>query len=160
MACLWITEVIHVLVRCVQLKELLLLPKVCVKIQETQLVTEHNNLIFNSNFKNKPSDGRPSDLGPMSDHIYQTSYKFIEVVSELEESVLDNLEIKKIDIDPVFRNKSLCERFYGASLSHLIDNERIDKRKAWILKLRIGKPVSKCMRVCSLHFAEEDSFYR
>ncbi|KAJ8956939.1 hypothetical protein NQ318_014358 [Aromia moschata] len=32
----------------------------------------------------------------------------------------------------------------------------IDKRKAWILKLRIGKPVSKFMRVCSLHFAEED----
>ncbi|KAJ8941418.1 hypothetical protein NQ318_010168, partial [Aromia moschata] len=38
--------------------------------------------------------------------------------------------------------------------------ERIDKRKAWILKLRIGKPVSKFMRVCSLHFAEEDYFYR
>ncbi|KAJ8937844.1 hypothetical protein NQ318_022262 [Aromia moschata] len=27
LACLWITEVIHVLVRCAQLKELLLLPK-------------------------------------------------------------------------------------------------------------------------------------
>ncbi|KAJ8947581.1 hypothetical protein NQ318_010093 [Aromia moschata] len=37
---------------------------------------------------------------------------------------------------------------------------RIDKRKAWILKLRIRKPVSKFMRVCSLHFAEEDYFYR
>ncbi|KAJ8942189.1 hypothetical protein NQ318_009208 [Aromia moschata] len=35
LACLWITEVIHVLVRCAQLKELLLLPKVCVKTQET-----------------------------------------------------------------------------------------------------------------------------
>ncbi|KAJ8942108.1 hypothetical protein NQ318_000703 [Aromia moschata] len=34
------------------------------------------------------------------------------------------------------------------------------KRKAWILKLRIGKPVSKFRRVCSLHFAEEDYFYR
>ncbi|KAJ8946062.1 hypothetical protein NQ318_009187 [Aromia moschata] len=45
LACLWITEVIHVLVRCAQLKELLLLPKVCVKTQEPQLVTEHNNLI-------------------------------------------------------------------------------------------------------------------
>ncbi|KAJ8940688.1 hypothetical protein NQ318_017661 [Aromia moschata] len=33
------------LVRCAQLKELLLLPKVCVKTQEPQLVTEHNNLI-------------------------------------------------------------------------------------------------------------------
>ncbi|KAJ8943431.1 hypothetical protein NQ318_020682, partial [Aromia moschata] len=32
--------------------------------------------------------------------------------------------------------------------------------QAWILKLRIGKPVSKFMRVCSLHFAEEDYFYR
>ncbi|KAJ8951983.1 hypothetical protein NQ318_010728 [Aromia moschata] len=38
--------------------------------------------------------------------------------------------------------------------------ERIDRRKAWILNLRIGKPVSKIMRVCSLHFAEEDYFYR
>ncbi|KAJ8949285.1 hypothetical protein NQ318_006708, partial [Aromia moschata] len=37
---------------------------------------------------------------------------------------------------------------------------RIDKRKAWILKLRIRQPVSKFMRVCSLHFAEEDYFYR
>ncbi|KAJ8954779.1 hypothetical protein NQ318_014889 [Aromia moschata] len=45
LACLWITEVIRVLVRCAQLKELLLLPKVCVKTQEPQLVTEHNNLI-------------------------------------------------------------------------------------------------------------------
>ncbi|KAJ8958897.1 hypothetical protein NQ318_019665 [Aromia moschata] len=43
LACLWITEVIHVLVRCAQLKELLLLPKVCVKTQEPQLVTEHNS---------------------------------------------------------------------------------------------------------------------
>ncbi|KAJ8934022.1 hypothetical protein NQ318_007115 [Aromia moschata] len=38
--------------------------------------------------------------------------------------------------------------------------ERIDKRKAWIIKLRIGKPVRKLMRVCSLHLAEEDYFYR
>ncbi|KAJ8956269.1 hypothetical protein NQ318_015005 [Aromia moschata] len=37
-----VTEVIHVLVRCAQLKELLLLPKVCVKTQEPQVVTEHN----------------------------------------------------------------------------------------------------------------------
>ncbi|KAJ8956826.1 hypothetical protein NQ318_014240 [Aromia moschata] len=43
LACLWITEVIYVLVRCAHLKELLLLPKVCVKTQEHQLVTEHNN---------------------------------------------------------------------------------------------------------------------
>ncbi|KAJ8945895.1 hypothetical protein NQ318_002737 [Aromia moschata] len=40
------------------------------------------------------------------------------------------------------------------------NNAHRDKRKAWILKLRIGKPVSKFMRVCSLHFAEEDYFYR
>ncbi|KAJ8954664.1 hypothetical protein NQ318_011354 [Aromia moschata] len=39
-------------------------------------------------------------------------------------------------------------------------NERIDRRKAWILKLRIGKPVNKFMKVCSLHFAEEDYFYQ
>ncbi|KAJ8953575.1 hypothetical protein NQ318_002997, partial [Aromia moschata] len=44
LACLWKTEVIHVLVRCAHLKDLLLLPKVCVKTQGTQLVTEHNNL--------------------------------------------------------------------------------------------------------------------
>ncbi|KAJ8946826.1 hypothetical protein NQ318_002105 [Aromia moschata] len=41
-----------------------------------------------------------------------------------------------------------------------MSKERIDKRKAWISKLRIGKPVSKFMRVRSLHFAEEDYFYR
>ncbi|KAJ8954132.1 hypothetical protein NQ318_005726, partial [Aromia moschata] len=44
LACLWITEVIHLFVRCAQLKELLLLPKVCVKTQQSQFVTEHNNL--------------------------------------------------------------------------------------------------------------------
>ncbi|KAJ8946108.1 hypothetical protein NQ318_010407 [Aromia moschata] len=38
--------------------------------------------------------------------------------------------------------------------------ERIDRRKAWILKLRIEKPVNKFMKVCSFHFAEEDYFYR
>ncbi|KAJ8938348.1 hypothetical protein NQ318_000140, partial [Aromia moschata] len=38
------TEVIHVLVLCAQLKELLLFPKVCLKTKELQLVTEHNNL--------------------------------------------------------------------------------------------------------------------
>ncbi|KAJ8947822.1 hypothetical protein NQ318_009966 [Aromia moschata] len=36
--------------------------------------------------------------------------------------------------------------------------KRIDRRKAWILKLMIGKPVSKFMKVCSLHFAEEGYF--
>ncbi|KAJ8942412.1 hypothetical protein NQ318_014459 [Aromia moschata] len=41
-----LSKVIHVLVRCAQLKELLLLPKVCVKTQEPQLVTEHNNLMI------------------------------------------------------------------------------------------------------------------
>ncbi|KAJ8944434.1 hypothetical protein NQ318_002131 [Aromia moschata] len=39
-------------------------------------------------------------------------------------------------------------------------NEHIDRRKAWILKLSIGKLVSKFMKVYSLHFAEEDYFYR
>ncbi|KAJ8959342.1 hypothetical protein NQ318_022028 [Aromia moschata] len=42
---IYITEVIHVLVQCSQLKELLLLPKVCVKTQKPQLFTEHNNLM-------------------------------------------------------------------------------------------------------------------
>ncbi|KAJ8941480.1 hypothetical protein NQ318_017865 [Aromia moschata] len=46
LAYLWITEVIHVLVRCAQLKELLLFHKVFVKTQEPQLVTDHNNLII------------------------------------------------------------------------------------------------------------------
>ncbi|KAJ8959442.1 hypothetical protein NQ318_022135 [Aromia moschata] len=41
--------ILQVLVRCAQLKELLLLPKVCVKTQERQLVAEHNNLIGRSN---------------------------------------------------------------------------------------------------------------
>ncbi|KAJ8960255.1 hypothetical protein NQ318_003980 [Aromia moschata] len=62
LACLWITEVIHVLVQCAQLKELLLLPKVCVKIQDPQLVTEHNNLMVQELLKRKtPSfgHGRP-----------------------------------------------------------------------------------------------------
>ncbi|KAJ8951323.1 hypothetical protein NQ318_008227 [Aromia moschata] len=46
LAYLWITEVIHVLVWCAQLKELLLLPKVCVETQEPELVTKQNNLMF------------------------------------------------------------------------------------------------------------------
>ncbi|KAJ8952152.1 hypothetical protein NQ318_018489, partial [Aromia moschata] len=64
--------------------------------------------------------------------------------------------------------------YVGDGMSHLALNRpftvgpvnikslqaRIDKRKAWILKQRIRKPVSKFMRVCSLHFAEEDYFYR
>ncbi|KAJ8951270.1 hypothetical protein NQ318_008173 [Aromia moschata] len=55
--------------------------------------------------------------------------------------------------------KNLYDRLAFES-SHNTDKpqERIDKRKAWILKLRIGKPISKFMRVCSLHFAEEDFF--
>ncbi|KAJ8951689.1 hypothetical protein NQ318_012231 [Aromia moschata] len=44
------SHVIHVLVRCAQLKNLLLLPKVCVKTHELQLVTENNNLINQSHF--------------------------------------------------------------------------------------------------------------
>lgn len=34
--------------------------------------------------------------------------------------------------------------------------ECIDRRKAWILNLKIGKPITKYMQVCSLHFTEED----
>ncbi|KAJ8974505.1 hypothetical protein NQ317_012996 [Molorchus minor] len=36
----------------------------------------------------------------------------------------------------------------------------IDRQKAWILKLGIGKPVTKFMRVCSLHFTQDDYFHR
>ncbi|KAJ8946442.1 hypothetical protein NQ318_014430 [Aromia moschata] len=43
---------------------------------------------------------------------------------------------------------------------NLVKRNCIDRRKAWILKLRIGKPVRKFMEVCSLHFAEGDYFYR
>ncbi|KAJ8956029.1 hypothetical protein NQ318_006305 [Aromia moschata] len=35
---------------------------------------------------------------------------------------------------------------------------KFDRRKTWILKLSIGKPVIIFMKVCSLHFAEEDYF--
>lgn len=34
----------------------------------------------------------------------------------------------------------------------------IERRKAWIIKLRIGKPVTKFMKVCCLHFKEDDYF--
>lgn len=34
--------------------------------------------------------------------------------------------------------------------------ERIDRRKAWEKVLLMGKPVTKNMRVCSLHFKAED----
>nr|CAI5827687.1 unnamed protein product [Callosobruchus analis] len=34
----------------------------------------------------------------------------------------------------------------------------MDQRKAWILKLKIGKQVSKSMKVCSLHFNKDDYF--
>ncbi|KAK4887420.1 hypothetical protein RN001_003691 [Aquatica leii] len=34
----------------------------------------------------------------------------------------------------------------------------VDRRDAWIIRLRIGKPVTKFMKVCSLHFKAEDYF--
>lgn len=34
------------------------------------------------------------------------------------------------------------------------------RRKAWILKLKIGKPVTKYMLVCSKHFTDDDFFRR
>ncbi|XP_063986028.1 uncharacterized protein LOC135167112 [Diachasmimorpha longicaudata] len=36
------------------------------------------------------------------------------------------------------------------------EEEMIDRRQAWIKVLRIGKKVSKYMKVCSLHFIEDD----
>lgn len=34
--------------------------------------------------------------------------------------------------------------------------ETVDKRKAWEKVLRMGKPVTKSMRVCSKHFSNDD----
>lgn len=34
--------------------------------------------------------------------------------------------------------------------------ERIDRRKAWDIVLKSGKPMTDSMRVCSLHFKETD----
>lgn len=45
-------------------------------------------------------------------------------------------------------------------VSTQMGRELMDQRKAWILKLRIGKPVSDTMRVCSLHFQENDYFQK
>ncbi|XP_044764415.1 uncharacterized protein LOC123320980 [Coccinella septempunctata] len=36
----------------------------------------------------------------------------------------------------------------------------MDRQKAWQLKLKIGKPITKNMKVCSLHFTDDDYFYR
>lgn len=36
--------------------------------------------------------------------------------------------------------------------------ESVDTRKAWEYKLRMSKPASKFMRVCSLHFTASDYF--
>ncbi|VEN47628.1 unnamed protein product [Callosobruchus maculatus] len=45
-----------------------------------------------------------------------------------------------------------------------IENEMgkhlMDHRKAWILKLKICKQVSKSMKVCSLHFNKDDYFHK
>ncbi|KAJ8934960.1 hypothetical protein NQ318_007199 [Aromia moschata] len=56
-----------------------------------------------------------------------------------------------------FLNK---ERQQVSLVNKFVQKECIDRHKAWILKLSIGKTVSKFMKVCSLHFAEEDYFYR
>lgn len=34
--------------------------------------------------------------------------------------------------------------------------EKVDRRKMWIMALKMGKPVSNCMTVCSKHFTESD----
>ncbi|XP_028146882.2 uncharacterized protein LOC114340340 [Diabrotica virgifera virgifera] len=34
------------------------------------------------------------------------------------------------------------------------------RQEAWKLKLKIGKPITKNMKVCSLHFTDDDYFYR
>lgn len=34
--------------------------------------------------------------------------------------------------------------------------EKVDRRKAWEIKLLMGKPTTSFMQVCSLHFKEDD----
>lgn len=36
--------------------------------------------------------------------------------------------------------------------------ENISQRKAWATKLKMGKPVTNSMSVCSLHFKKEDYY--
>ncbi|KAG5883265.1 hypothetical protein JTB14_024240 [Gonioctena quinquepunctata] len=36
----------------------------------------------------------------------------------------------------------------------------MDRQKAWQLKLKLGKPVTRNMKVCSLDFIDDDYFYR
>lgn len=40
------------------------------------------------------------------------------------------------------------------------NRELVDRKQAWIQKLKIGKKVSDYMRVCSLHFDESDYFQK
>ncbi|XP_045468138.1 uncharacterized protein LOC123676332 [Harmonia axyridis] len=61
------------------------------------------------------------------------------------------------------RNKDLHFHSFpkeGASSLYITNDsgslERMDRRKAWITKLRIQKPVTHNMRVCSLHFQDSD----
>lgn len=36
------------------------------------------------------------------------------------------------------------------------NQEKVDRKKAWELKLLMGKPITPFMRVCSLHFEKND----
>lgn len=38
--------------------------------------------------------------------------------------------------------------------------ELVDRRAVWVMNLKLGKPVSKYMKVCSRHFKKDDYFYR
>lgn len=40
------------------------------------------------------------------------------------------------------------------------NKELVDRRKIWIKALKIGKKVSDHMRVCSLHFSDQDYFHK
>ncbi|XP_044766547.1 uncharacterized protein LOC123322647 [Coccinella septempunctata] len=44
----------------------------------------------------------------------------------------------------------------GKERVHMEGTELVDRRKAWILRLNLGKPASKFMKVCSLHFTHSD----
>nr|CAH7726046.1 unnamed protein product [Callosobruchus chinensis] len=54
-------------------------------------------------------------------------------------------------------NYRLC-RQEGVFIENKMGKPLMDQRKAWILKLKIGKQVSKSMKVCSLHFNKDYYF--
>ncbi|KAJ8944507.1 hypothetical protein NQ318_011765 [Aromia moschata] len=90
LACLWITEVIHVLVRCAQLKELLVLPKVCVKTQEPQLVIEHNLvLILQQSYKQNSTYSSIAFVKPYTKDIPKAISRNFDFIFLQTDGILD-----------------------------------------------------------------------